>query len=75
MDLKDLRQSLSSMTEEQLLATLKEVRQSRRVGKKPTTAKKAAQKADTAELLKALASMSAEDKASVLAQLTGGGKK
>lgn len=74
MNLNDLKQSMGTMSDEQLISLLKEVRQSRRVGKKPTTAKKAQQKADTADLFKALSAMSAEDKQQIIAQLMGGKK-
>jgi hypothetical protein len=69
MNLYDLKQNIKSMNPEQLASLLRDVRQSRRTSKKPMTAKKALERADTSKVLSAVASLSAEDKAALLADL------
>lgn len=69
MNLNDLKKNIKAMTSEELSSLLRDVRQSRRTSKKPITAKKAIEKADTSKILSAVGALSQEDKAALLADL------
>ena len=71
MNLKDLRTTVSDMTDEELRAQLLGIRQSRRTSKKATTPRKEASKKDTAELLKLLGGLTPEEKEELLRNLQG----
>lgn len=69
MNLNDLRQNIKGMTTEQLGSLLRDVRQSRRTSKKPIAIKKAVEKVDMSKVISAVANLSTEDKAALLADL------
>lgn len=68
----DLKESISELDENQLMALLKDVRQNRRISKKPQTVRKAQVEKSSTGIDAILDKMSDEDKQKLLEKLRGG---
>ncbi len=71
MNIESLRAAISSMSDEELYATLKDIRANRRVSKKQEKEKKVKIEKASLDLSKIINNMSEEDKAGILSLLEG----